>query len=242
EEAVFFDRMYKKQLVWTKSTRKYIYRLINLHRAKNILEVGSGTGALLSELKGVIDEAKLLGIDINPIAIDFCKRNNHSLLVQGDGNSLPFQDDVFDSILCNYLLLWIKNPFKLMQEFYRVTKPKGWIVVLAEPDYGGRIDHPFGEQWKDLILSSLSAYDPNIGRKLAQLFSQVGLSATVGLQSVVQTSNTAKKMYQDELDTISQFLPDKSVPLMHDLQLRVRKTPSAEMTSLMPVFYAYAQK
>ena len=242
EEVDFFDRMYKKQLSWTKSTRNYIFRKINLYKAKNILEVGSGTGALLQELKVLVNEAKILGIDINSIALTFCKENSYSSLVQGDGNQLPLQDDVFDVTICNYLLLWIENPFQLLQEFYRVTKPGGFIVCLAEPDYGGRMDHPFGELWKEVILASLSAHDPNIGRKLPQLFSQLGLHSSIGLQSVIQTSNAVKEMYTDEIISLFQFLPEKTKSKLNDLQLHNEKTPPSEMLSFMPVFYACARK
>ena len=242
EKASFFDNLYRRQLSWTKSTRNYLYRRINLLKAEKILEVGSGTGALLQELNDLLNKADILGIDFNPIALGYCRKHGHSSLVQGDGNKLPIQNDVFDVTLCNYLLLWLDNPVQLIKEFYRVTKPGGWIACLAEPDYSGRIDHPYGEEWKELLCSSLSASDPNVGRKLPQLFSLAGLQATVGLQSVVQISDIVKEMYNDEINSLNSFLPGKLRSKLKDLQQSISLTKPSEMMSFMPVFYAYARK
>lgn len=242
KDAPYFDEMYTKQLNWTKSTRNYIYRQINLLKAQVILEVGSGTGALLKELVSVSRATDIIGIDINPIAVEFCEKNNHTTLVHGDGNYLPFQENSCDITICNYLLLWLENPIQVMKELFRVTKPGGWVVCLAEPDYKGRIDHPYGDLWKKLYYSSLSAHDPDVGRKLAQIFSKVNLKAQIGLQSIPQVSDTVKKLYNNEIKMLEKFVPEKSRPLLEEVRLLIEKTDPSEMMSFMPVFYAFAKK
>jgi SAM-dependent methyltransferase len=96
----------------------------------------------------------------------------------GDGGRLPFSENSFDVTVCHFLLLWVFEPGAILSEMARVTKPKGWVMALAEPDYGGRIDYP-----ETLIeigvlqTQSLAAQgsDPMIGRKLRALFTHAGL-------------------------------------------------------------------
>ena len=58
EDSRYFNEMYEDQMEWTVSTRKRLYRKMNLFHAKNILEVGSGTGAILRELQTINPKAK----------------------------------------------------------------------------------------------------------------------------------------------------------------------------------------
>lgn len=59
-----------------------------------------------------------------------------------------------------------------------MVKPGGYVLALAEPDYGGRIDYPRAleriglAQTRALIAQGA---DPLIGRQLAEIFSQAGL-------------------------------------------------------------------
>ena len=242
KDALFFDQFYKNQLKWTKSTRKYIYRKINLLESKIILEVGSGTGALLEELVDITDGINVIGLDINIIALEYCRTNNHHRVIHGDGNFLPFQDNNIDIVICNYLLLWLNNPVQVLKEFSRITKPGGWVVCLAEPDYKGRQDQPYGDIWKKLYYSSLSAPGPDVGRKLKQIFSKANLEAEIGLQSIPQVSNAAKEMYEDEIRSLERFIPTDSYDLLKKIKKLIAKTNISEMKLFMPVYYAFAKK
>jgi len=60
----------------------------------------------------------------------------------------------------------------------RVVKPGGWVVALAEPDYGGRIDYPdqlSALGWKQASALSAQGADTNAGRKLAGWLAETGL-------------------------------------------------------------------
>jgi hypothetical protein len=75
-------------------------------------------------------------------------------------------------------LLWVEAPPVVIAEMARVTRPGGAVLVLAEPDYGGRIDYPqqlerLGE-WQIAALRKQGA-DPELGRRLAGLLARSGL-------------------------------------------------------------------
>ncbi len=176
---------YQHQATWTAQIRSRLYRAAKLDAASRILEVGSGTGAITSELARR-SSARIFGIDIDHRLNAFARSQDGTpSYLTGDGFRLPFADSTFDATICHYLLLWIDAPERLLREMLRITAQNGAVLALAEPDYGGRIDYP-----DELIqLGTLQAQalaeegaDTRIGRKLRALFSRLGLwNLQVGL-------------------------------------------------------------
>ncbi|EDP95548.1 methyltransferase domain-containing protein [Kordia algicida OT-1] len=54
--------------------------------------------------------------------------------VKADICDLPFEDDSFDTILCNHVLEHIPDDTKAMQELYRVLKPGGMAILQIPQD------------------------------------------------------------------------------------------------------------
>lgn len=243
EDARYFNELYEDQMEWTVSTRKRLYRKMNLFHAKNILEVGSGTGAILRELQTINPKAKLVGLDWDLLALKYSHIESlNPYNVCGKGELLPFPSNNFDITLCHYFLMWVKEPLTVLNEMRRVTRIGGWIVCLAEPDYGGRLDYPASELWEELLLESLSAPDPLIGRKLRTLFSKVGLQADVGLQSTVLSPNIVMELYETEIDKLTRFLNGKSIANLTKLKHILETHNPDELFSFMPVFFGLARK
>ena len=46
-----------------------------------------------------------------------------------DIRDIPFEDNTFDTVICNHTLEHVDNDLKAMKEFYRVLKPGGWAVL-----------------------------------------------------------------------------------------------------------------
>ncbi|MFW9904005.1 MAG: methyltransferase domain-containing protein [Candidatus Thorarchaeota archaeon] len=242
EDAPYFNELYEDQLEWTVSSRKRLYRRMDLFYARNILEVGSGTGALLREIQIINPKAKVVGLDCNLLALKYSNgESTNPFIVCGKGEFLPFSSNHFDITLCHYFLMWVKEPLIVLNEMKRVTRMGGWIVCFAEPDYGGRLDYPASELWEEVLLESLSAEDPNIGRKLRFLFSKVGLQAEVGLQSSVLSPEVIKDLHKAEFEKLAYFLGENSARLAQ-LKYILEKYPPDDMFSFMPVFFGLARK
>ncbi len=243
DDVRYFDELYQEQLDWTASTRKHLYRQMDLFHAEQILEVGSGTGAMLREIRAINPRASLFGLDLNLLALEYSqKKATDETLILGDGAALPFPSQGFDIVVCHYFLMWVEDPIATLREMMRVTRIGGWIACLAEPDYGGRLDFPDSKIWKDLLLSSLSAADPLIGRKLRTFFYQVGLKAHVGLQSVVLSTDTVYNLYEAELAKLDRFSsPENKTKLKQLVEFFTSHDPE-ELFSFMPVFYALARR
>ena len=61
---------YIQQSAWTRDLRAYLFEKAGLTRARRVLEVGCGTGAILSMLK---TSAALHGLDLDPAALTQCR-------------------------------------------------------------------------------------------------------------------------------------------------------------------------
>ncbi|MGD2157504.1 MAG: methyltransferase domain-containing protein [Anaerolineales bacterium] len=168
-----------QQARWTEHIRRHIFNRIKFKPPSKILDVGCGTGALLDEFN-IHPVSRIYAIDIKRDFLVFAKSNNPNRgnFTQADAHFLPYRNQAFDITFCHFLLMWVTNPVQVINEMVRVTRPGGAVLALAEPDYGGRIDHP--EEltrmglWQRKALRHQEA-DPLMGRKLAGVFSSVAL-------------------------------------------------------------------
>jgi SAM-dependent methyltransferase len=172
-----WHRRFTQQARWTQDLRDYLYQQVEIENARRVLEVGCGTGAVLADLPSVTPLR--VGLDIDRNFLKAATRNSvQAELNQGDARKLPYREACFDITYCHFLLLWMEDPIHILREMVRVTRPGGAVLAMAEPDYGGRIDHPeeltIVGQWQQESLQQQGA-DPLMGRKLAGLFSELGL-------------------------------------------------------------------
>lgn len=174
-----WHQRYTAQAHWTQHIRQYIFKKTSPNARESILEVGAGTGAVLSALshEGVFHYS---GVDLDHPSLMFAMSLNPTFdLTQADGHQLPFAADSFGLSFCHYLLMWVKSPLQILREMTRVTRPGGWVIALAEPDHQARIDYPppldaLGTR-QTLALQD-QGVDVYIGRKLRSLFHQTGMA------------------------------------------------------------------
>ena len=100
-----------------------------------ILEVGVGTGISLPEYSRT---SRLVGVDLSEPMLrkaqervaEFGLTNVESLAVM-DAERLAFPDDSFDVVVAQYVVTTVPNPEATLDEFARVLKPGGEIVLVS---------------------------------------------------------------------------------------------------------------
>jgi phosphatidylethanolamine/phosphatidyl-N-methylethanolamine N-methyltransferase len=99
-----------------------------------ILEVGVGTGLSLPEYAWT---NRLTGVDLSAPMLRKAKArvNEHRLtnvdgLAVMDAQHLGFQDAVFDVVVAQYVITAVPDPEAALDEFARVLKPGGEIVLV----------------------------------------------------------------------------------------------------------------
>jgi SAM-dependent methyltransferase len=98
-------------------------------RDAEILDAGCGTGGLIKALKRREPRWSITGLDYSPAACDFARRRTSVPIVEGSIEALPFQDSQYDAVLNSDVLSHINEPTKALDEFARVLRPGGLLVI-----------------------------------------------------------------------------------------------------------------
>ena len=235
------------QARWTRPLRGYLFPQAGLQRARRVLDVGCGTGALQAELiEG--GAAQVHGLDIDSrLLAEAAKKNLVSLLGQGDAHALPYASGSFDLSLCHFLLLWVADPYQVLLEMRRVTRPGGALLVLAEPDYGGRIDFP--EELAELGRLQAESLrqqgaEPQMGRRIMGLMAGLGLeSLEVGVLGAQWGNLAASEVVTSEWNMLHHDLAGQlsEAQLAHLRQLDEEAWSRGSRVLYVPTFYAWGR-
>jgi SAM-dependent methyltransferase len=244
DASIDWHRRYSQQASWTEDLRNYLFERAGLHNARRVLDVGCGTGVLEIELTNRYS-ARFFGLDIDNGRLMQASHHAPSACFSlANACQLPFPDAWFDITFCHFLLLWVAQPMQVLAEMKRVTQPGGFVLALAEPDYGGRIDYPsdleiIGQM--QLVSLRRQGTDPLAGRKLAGIFHQVGLQAIeTGLMGGQWKSAPSKDDFAMEWSVIQSDLGES---ISSDNLERLRAIDAiawqqGERVLFVPTFYA----
>jgi SAM-dependent methyltransferase len=240
-----WHKIFRQQALWTKEVRSYLFNQANIIEESQIIEIGCGTGALLND----INLSLSFGIDIDYERLYFAKNNlNLSLLSCANAINLPFSENSFDHAYCHYLLLWVFSPKAVLEEMKRIIIPGGKIIVIAEPDYSKRKDHP--EELKEIGKMQTQRLvdqgaNPFIGRDLNTLLSSVELKNIE--TGVIKRDNNVKQSLDDwtlEWDVLQHDL-ENNIGQKEFNKLKNRDFitwQSGDRIFYIPTFYAIGTK
>jgi demethylmenaquinone methyltransferase/2-methoxy-6-polyprenyl-1,4-benzoquinol methylase len=118
------------------SWRKNVVRLVLDKKAKNVLDIATGTGDL-AIMMAREDIDKITGLDISSGMLEVGKKKVKDLgfdnkvdMIIGDSENLPFKDETFDAITVAFGVRNFENLELGLKEIYRVLKKQGSLVVL----------------------------------------------------------------------------------------------------------------
>ncbi len=128
-----YYRMYKfeEKHWWYKSLRDVLYYYVkkSSQTSSRVLDAGCGTGENMMFLQSLGHE--VFGFDLSKDAISFCKKRGLRNVQTADVTKIPHKNNYFDLILNLDVLgtLSQNQRKKAIQEFYRLLKPKGYLIV-----------------------------------------------------------------------------------------------------------------
>jgi SAM-dependent methyltransferase len=117
---------------WFVGRRQIVYDLVlraNADQGCRILEIGCSSGQFLSQLRrhGC---RNIMGIDISEKAVKLCQASGLPAKVM-DAQQLDFPDGCFDLITASDILEHLADEKRALQEWRRVLKPGGRLVVFV---------------------------------------------------------------------------------------------------------------
>ncbi|NTW27557.1 MAG: class I SAM-dependent methyltransferase [Candidatus Moranbacteria bacterium] len=95
---------------------------------KKTLDMGCGFGSFLK-----YDKDNFTGIEINDIAIEYCKKNNFKV-EKINANKIPFESESFDKVVALQVIehLTIDDAYNMLTEAERILKKDGELILSTE--------------------------------------------------------------------------------------------------------------
>ena len=137
-KSEFFDELAALEAgnFWFQSRNALIVRVLRRYSAnlRSFLEIGCGTGFVLSGIASVFPQAKLTGSEIFSAGIPYAaKRVPTAALMQMDARAIPFESH-FDVIGAFDVLEHISEDEKVLAQIHQAIKPGG-TTILTVPQH-----------------------------------------------------------------------------------------------------------
>ena len=147
-----------------------------------VLEVAAGTGIVTRRLRDILpDDSHITATDLNPPMLDVAKskflESERVVFESADATQLPYEASRFDTVVCQFGVMFFPNKLKAYREVFRALVPGGhylfnvWGPLESNPfakiahetvaeffpqEPPGFYQVPFGYSDKSAILQSVS--------------------------------------------------------------------------------------
>lgn len=123
---------------------------------QRVLELAAGTGVVTRAMAAILP-AQIVATDLNPPMLEQAKARQSAGNVvwqQADAMELPFADDSFDVVACQFGVMFFPDKMKAYREVHRVLQPGGAFVFsvwdrLAENAFAAAVTDALAEHFAD---------------------------------------------------------------------------------------------
>lgn len=244
-DAGRYHEHYLLQAGWLAPARHYLFRKAGLARCHRVLDLGCGSGVIAEEMRQVCGRP-VLAVDRDKGLVSFARAHypGNDYLV-GDERLLAKKGLRFDLVVLSFVLLWQERPLPFLKRVGKLLADGGTLLLLAEPDYGGRIDYPDELEFLTEIYIGHIRHeggDPFVGRRLSTLLQQAGYLADVELSSCLDIPRGgADDAWMREWRFWQELAGFNDATLARILRLERNALARQERLVLFPVFCALAR-
>jgi len=105
---------------------------IDIKIVNRVLEIACGTGRVTKHLEQHFDTSvEIIASDFNEGMLNIARKNLDSSrikFIQADAQALPFKNDYFDLIVCQFGFMFVPDKHKAFHEAFRVLKKGGRLL------------------------------------------------------------------------------------------------------------------
>jgi len=116
---------------WWEGRRQLVRMLMGRKKYSRILDIGSGTGEMITYLKKIYPKSEFFGMDTSVLAIDYAKKRGHKNITKASATKLLYKNNYFDAVIVLDVLEHIKNDGKCITEAGRVLKKGGKLIITS---------------------------------------------------------------------------------------------------------------
>jgi ubiquinone/menaquinone biosynthesis C-methylase UbiE len=134
---------------------------VSIENRYTILDVGCGGGRTVNKLAAINTGGKVYGVDYSDESVAATTRMNAQWIKlgrvearHGSVSQLPFPDGIFDLITAVETHFWWPNLLSDMREVFRVLKPGGTLIVIAEVYKGANTTLLSVEEHRELFINA----------------------------------------------------------------------------------------
>ena len=124
-----------------------------------ILETAAGTGVVTRALAAALPQAQIVATDLNPAMLEVASRHIRSERVtfeQANAQDLPYPDESFDLVLCQFGVMFFPDKVQANREARRVLRAGGRYLLVTF----NRLDLNPVPRAADEAVAALFASDP----------------------------------------------------------------------------------
>ncbi len=134
-----------------------ILDMLPLAQARDVLDVGAGTGDFYEDLRARAPGARVIGTDRSEGMLRFAKARGIPGLAVMDAQRLAIAESAFDVALCIFVLFHLPDPLQGLREVRRVLRPGKQIGTVT---WGEDPGPPGGAIWREALDAAGAAPDP----------------------------------------------------------------------------------
>jgi len=189
--AVIYDKFYLP--AYFEEWPPHIINAAHIQRGQRVVDVACGTGVLtLAILDRVGPEGVTVGIDNNEGMLNVAMGKTQEIEWRhASAEALPFDENSFDSVVCQFGLMYFEDQQVALKEMMRVLRPGGnlavsvWDKLENSPGQAAEIklwQRLFGDEFADNVPYNLGDI-----KVLKKLFNDAGI-IDVGIQTYKGTA------------------------------------------------------
>lgn len=121
---------------WLRAFQQRTIEAISPPSNFHVLDVGCGTGWATVRLGWILSEGRASGIDLSPVMVAKAQAKSKAEdmgnveFTVADAENIPYEDGLFDAIMCTCSFHHYLHPVRVLSEFLRVLRPGGRAYVL----------------------------------------------------------------------------------------------------------------
>jgi len=147
---------------WRKKAILESLELINKENI-SVLDVACGTGDMIESFLKYKNDINIIGLDPSKEMLKIAKEKLPNIkFIQGYATDLPFENNTFDIVSISFGIRNVIETQKAIEEFYRVLKPNGILLILEFTKSNG----------ENTLRKCVDLYTQKISPIIGELFSK----------------------------------------------------------------------